>query len=130
MGQPLEFTREDLLRGEIVEPGWYTIEIKSYEEGPTKDTLSFNRILNAVVVCNAGNGDVQFAGVPIKLNFNSKTPGFAVGYLAALGISAEEGKRYDLEKTVGETVDAFIANRTWQDRLVNDVKHQYRTVKK
>ena len=128
MGSPIEFSNEDLLRGEIVEPGWYTVKINSYEEAPSKNGDSTNYILNTVIVRNSGNGDEAFAGVPIKLNFNSKAKGFSIGFLKALGIGAESGQRYDLEQTVGEIVDVHITTGTYQDRPKNEVNHSYRPV--
>ena len=90
------------------------------------DAQSTNYPVEGTILFNADNGDTTFANVPLDWNFNSKAIGFAVGYLAAMGVEVTPGKRFDLSKTAGQDIDIFVENDTYQNRLVNRVNHKYR----
>ncbi len=123
----IEFGQKDLLRGKIVTPAWYLVRIDGVGEKPSSGGDSTNYPVEGVIIKNADDGSEEFAGVPLDWNFNSKAIGFAVGYLAAFGITPEAAKRYDLNATAGKFVEMFVENDTWQGRMVNRVNHKYRT---
>jgi len=125
----IQFSDRDLLRGKIVEPGWYVVTINNIGEAPSKDGGSTNYPVEAAIVRNADNGSEDFAGVPIDWNFNSKAIGFAVGFLAAFGVDVKSGQRFDLANAVGKQVEVFIETGEWQGRMKNQVSHKYRTVR-
>jgi hypothetical protein len=125
----IQFTERDLLRGKIVEPAWYVVNINNVGEAPSKDGGSTNYPVEGVVVKNADTGDETFAGVPLDWNFNSKAIGFAAGYLASFGADPQVGKRYELADTVGRDIEVFIETGEWQGRLKNQVNHKYRPLR-
>lgn len=123
------FSDKDMLRGKVITPDWYRVKIDEVGESASKDGNSTNYPVSATVICNASNGDEAFAGVPVEWNFNSKAIGFAVGFLQALGVEVEAGKRYQLEHAIGKELEVFIENDTYQGRLVNRVNHKYRALR-
>ena len=92
----LEFSDKDILRGKVISPDWYRVQIDEFEEKLSKDGQSTNFNYEGTVISNASNGDTEFANVPVRWNFNSKAKGFMIGFLAVFGITVEKGKRYDL----------------------------------
>jgi|SRR5712671_4002823 len=127
----ISFSQRDLMRGKIITPAWYRVRIDSVGESPAKASEkgpSTNYPVEATILFNGDTGDVEFAGVPLDWNFNSKAIGFAVGYLEALGVDVKAGTRFDLNASAGHEVDVFVENDTYQGRLVNRVNHKYRKV--
>ena len=125
----VQFSDRDLLRGKVVEPAWYVVNIVSVGEAPSKDGGSTNYPVEGVIVKNADNGSEEFAGVPLDWNFNSKAIGFAVGFLAALGVDVKAGARFELSNAAGKQMEVFVENGEWQGRIVNRVNHKYRTLR-
>lgn len=121
-----EFSKRDLNAGKIVTPAWYRMKIEEVTEKPSKDQQSTNWVTVGTIIANADDGSTEFAEVPITWNFNSKALGFARGFLEALGITAELGKRYDPTAAVGQVLDVFVENGTYDGRIVNRVEHKYR----
>lgn len=122
----VQFTDRDLLRGKVVEPAWYLVNIDNIGEGPSKDGGSTNYPTEGTIIKNADTGDEKFKNVPIDWNFNSKAIGFAVGFLAAFGVDVKAGARFELANAVGKQVEVFIENGEYQGRMVNRVNHKYR----
>jgi len=127
----ISFSKKDILRGVILDPAWYRVKIDETGEKRSKAGDSDNYLMSATVIRNADNGDggsdkKPIAGVPLDWNFNSKAIGFMVGFFEALGQTVEEGKRFDLDATVGEVIDIFVENDTYEGRPVNRVNHKYR----
>ena len=125
----IQFSDRDLLRGKIVEPGWYLVSIDNIGEAPSKDGNSTNYPVEGKIIKNAETGSEEFTGVPLDWNFNSKAIGFAVGFLSAFGVDVKAGARFDLANAVGRTLEVFVENDTWQGRMVNRVNHKYRVVR-
>src|SRR5713226_4118841 len=125
----ISFTQKDLLRGKVVTPGWYRLKIDSQGEKLAKDSQSTNYLMEATIINNDDDGSTDFAGVPLEWNFNNKAMGFIIGYLKAMGHDVELDKRYDLGKTVGGEVVAYVANKLFENRVLNNVTSQYRAVR-
>jgi hypothetical protein len=125
----IEFSERDLLRGRIVEPAWYVLNVESVGEAPSKDGGSVNYPVEATIVQNDDNGDTKFAGTPITWNFNSKAMGFSVGFLKAMGVDVQPGKRYDLGGAAGKQIVVFVENAEYEGRTINRVNHKYRSLK-
>jgi hypothetical protein len=123
----IEFGKRDILRGKVIDPGWYRVRIDSVGEALSKDQQSTNYPVEGTILFNGDTGSVDFQGVPLDWNFNSKAIGFAVGFLAAFGVEAQAGKRVDLGNAAGQQLDVFVENDTWQGRVVNRVNHRYRS---
>src|SRR4249920_1577986 len=125
----ISFTDRDLLRGKVVEPAWYLVNIDAVGEGPSKDGGSTNYPVEATIVKNADTGSEDFKNVPLDWNFNSKAIGFAVGFLAAFGVDVKAGARFDLANAVGKQLEMFVENGEWQGRIKNQVNHKYRALR-
>jgi hypothetical protein len=126
------FSDSDLLRNKIVEPAWYTLHIEAHRDWtPTKDGQSNNCHYETVIEKNADNGSVEYAGVPIELQFNDKPKarGFIEGFLRGLGVVVEPKARYDGNSAVGKKIEAFIENDQYNGRLINRCNHKYRPVR-
>jgi hypothetical protein len=123
----IEFSEKDILRGKLIQPGFYRVRIDDVKEGLSKNGDSTNWVIDGTILFNADNGDKSFEGCPTPYwNFNSKAPGFFLGILAALGTVPEPGKRYDPKGLKGKEVDIMITNELYEGRMVNRVPHQYR----
>ncbi len=128
----ISFSDSDRLRNKVVDPAWYTLDIQGHRDwSPTKDGQSNNCHMECVIERNADNGDTEFAGVPIELQFNDKpkAKGFIEGFLRGLGVDIQSNVRYDLNSAIGKKVEAFVENDTYNGRLVNKVNHKYRPVR-
>ena len=122
----IEFGKRDLLRGKVVDPAWYRVRIENVSEAISKDGKSTNYPVEATILFNGDTGNTDFQMVPLDWMFNSKAVGFAVGFLAAFGVTAEVGKRFNLDNAIGKELDVFVENDTYQGRMVNRVNHKYR----
>jgi len=125
----IEFSERDLLRGKVVEPAWYVMRIESIGEAPSKDGGSVNFPVEGTIVKNDDTGSEEYAGVPVSWNFNSKAMGFSVGFLKAMGVDVQPGKRYDLGGAAGKELVVFVENAEWEGRTINRVNHKYRQMK-
>jgi len=125
----ISFSDRDLLRGKVVEPAWYVVDIGNIGEQPSKDGGSTNYPVEGMIVRNADNGSEDFKGVPLDWMFNSKAIGFAVGFLAAFGVDVKAGARFDLANAIGKQLEVFVENGEWQGRIVNRVNHKYRALR-
>lgn len=129
----ITFSARDLQQGKIITPSWYRVRVNSIGESPAKQSdkgPSTNYPVEGTVLFNGDNGDIEFANTPINWMFNSKAPGFAVGFFKSLGFDdVAEGVRYDFSAAEGKELDVFIENDVWQGRTVNRVNHKYRLPK-
>ena len=131
MSPLVEFTESDLLRSKVVSPAWYRLDLGLVSEWtPSKDGQSNNCTIDGTILGNADNGETEFAGVPITLQFNDKPKarGFIEGFLRALGVDVAVG-RFDLAAAGGKQVDAFIENATYEGRIQNRCNHKYRQIR-
>lgn len=123
------FDEKTLLRGKVIRPDWYRVHIDSVGEAASKDGGSTNYPVEGTIVANMSNpDDKEFVGVPLDWNFNSKAIGFAVGFLASLGVDVKAGTRYDLANAAGKDIGVFIENGEYQGRIVNRVNHKYKPI--
>jgi len=124
----LEISQKDIDRSKLITPGYYQIRVDKHSEALSSKGDSTNFILEGTILCNDDNGSTEFQGVPAPYwNFNSKAPGFAVGFLTALkgGEEIRPG-RFDLSAAVGKVVAAEIKNELFEGRMVNRITHTYR----
>jgi hypothetical protein len=128
----VDFSESDLLRNKLVPPAWYTLELGAVGPWtPTKDQQSNNCLIEAVILRNADTGETEgISGIPITLQFNDKPKarGFIEGFLRALGVDVQAG-RYNLGAAVGQKIDAFVENNTWEGRTSNRASNKFRTVR-
>jgi hypothetical protein len=126
MSPIITFSQKDILRGTVVTPGWYRVHIDNIGEALSSDKNSTNYPVEATILFNGDNGEIQFTGVPLDWNFNSKAIGFATGFLAALGVEVKAGSRFELSNAAGKDIDVWVENGDWNGRIVNRVNHKYR----
>lgn len=119
------FTEEDFLRGKLVPPTWYLMEITSVEEKPSKDGGSTNYVTEGKILQDEA-GSTEYAGVPITWNFNSKARGFILGFLQSLGVDVKPGMRIELAAAVGRKLYVYVENKTYEGRVLNSVNHKYK----
>lgn len=123
----IEFSDKDIKRGKLIAPAWYRVRIDNVEDQLSKNGDSTNTNLDGTIIKNADTGDTEFAEFPTpRWSFNSKAPGFAIGLLAAFGIDAEKGKRYELKSFEGKDIEVMIENELYDGRMVNRINHKYR----
>ena len=79
----LRLTPEDHLRGKVIPPGWYPVEVVNVEEKPAKSDGSTNWSIECKVI------DGELKGVVLYTNFNEKAPGFAKNFIVASGVKKE-----------------------------------------
>lgn len=113
----VRFTRESLLMGRLLDPGWYPMKVKQINEKPAKDgSTNF-----MVKLENTKEGDDQ--GVVVTRVFNEKPEaiGFMRPYLEAFGVNVEADVDFDIYQTEGEMLEVYIQHRvTDQQQTVND----------
>ena len=123
----LDVSSDDIQRGKLLTPDWYRVRIDSVEESLSKNGDSKNIILKGRILFNANDGSEEFKDVPIPYwNFNSKAPGFAIGFMNAIGHPVDHAGRIDLSLAEGKEVDVFITNELYNNSMVNRVNHRYR----
>jgi hypothetical protein len=123
------FDEQDFLRGKIVAPGWYLMEIGSVGEKPAANGESTNYPTEGTIIKNDDDDSTDFAGVPVMWNFNSKFKSAILAFLAAMGQEVTPGQRVQLEAAVGKKIAVYVDNKTYEGRILNDVKHKYRAPK-
>jgi hypothetical protein len=125
----VSFSARDLKRGVVVTPAWYRVKIEAVGEQPSADGGSTNYPVEGTIICNADDGSKDFAEVPITWNFNSKAMGFSRGFLEAQGVQVLPDTRYELAASEGKVIEVFIDNKTYNNRILNNVNHQYRAAR-
>lgn len=116
------FSKRDLLQGKTVNPAWYRCKVDTVGEAPSKDGGSTNYPVDFTIMFEGDTGSTEFADVPFQNNFNSKAIGMAVPFLTALGVPIEAEKRIDLKAAEGMSLDVYVGNKTYEGRILNDVK--------
>lgn len=116
---PLTFTvtREDMLRGKTLDPGWYKLFIKNVTQEPAGTDGSTNTIIDFVVT------EGGFKDVPLRRWFSEKAPGFIVPFLVACGAPVgEQGGTFDMDRCKGKTILGYVINEMYQNRPTNKVE--------
>lgn len=108
------FTKEQLLAGKMLPPGWYTVLVKSFQEEPAGTDGSANYIYSLVV------DDDVFKGVPVRFQANEKWyTGEFIEFLDILLGGIQPGVAVDFDKLVGKKVQAFIQRGEYKGRPQN-----------
>ena len=116
---PLTFviTKEDVLRGKIVDPGWYKVNVKNVRQEAAATDGSTNTWIDMVIL------EGPFKDVPLLRNFNEKAPGFAIPFITALGGKVtEEGATFDMERAKGKQLLVYVKNGMYKDKPQNQVE--------
>lgn len=123
----ISITQKDILRGKLVDPGWYRVKIEDIGEKTSKSGDSQNFPVEATILFNSETKSEEFKGVPLNWNFNEKAMGFAVGFLNALDVAVPpDGGRFELSAAIGKVIDVTVVRGEYEGRPVNRVEHKYR----
>ena len=122
----IEFSTQDMLRGKILSPDWYTLIIDKIEERLSKDGGSTNIWFEATVIKNASTGSTEFEGVPLRWCMNSKFSSTIMAFLKLFGVEPELGKKYTFAFAEGKQVDYFVQNKMFENRVINEITNQFR----
>lgn len=100
-------TPDDLKKGDLVEPGWYPVEITKYEEKDADTDKSTNCIFHFKIL------DGPSKGVTPRTQFNEKALGFGKNFYKALGFPFDPAKGYELStelfrQTEGAKLQIYI----------------------
>lgn len=119
-------TREDVLRGKVLEPGWYPVTVKSVDEEVSSKGDSTNYVVILLV-----DGPEHVAGTPLKVYFNEKAIGRSIPFINACAgkdlidektVASDKPMTIDLGKTVGKSILAYVANGNYNGRTTNQVE--------
>lgn len=120
----VEFTRTDILRGKVLEPGWYPMEVKSVTEEVSSKGDSTNYVVELEVLSPA-----HVVGTPLKVYFNEKAKGRMIPFVNACGadvndktVSVEKPMAIDIDKCVNKKVQGYVKNETYDGRTINKVE--------
>ena len=117
---PMTFTvsREDMLRGKTVDPGWYKTIIRNVSQEPASTDGSTNTIIDLIIT-----DDGPFKDVPLKRFFSEKAPGFAIPFLIACGAKVgEQGVTVNMEHCKGKTIMTYVGNGMYNNRPTNNAE--------
>ena len=119
----LTLTRETILRGKIVDPGWYRCVVKDVNEDLTKSGDSTNYLVDLTII-----SPKKFEGVPLRRLYNEKAMGFAIDYFKAFGVKNLDGsvERVNItpemfNATVGREVDVMVVTGSYNNAPKNEV---------
>jgi len=99
------FSEEDILRGTLVKPYWYAVEISSVEDITASTGVSGTEI--TVKILNDG----PYKGIPVNIRYYENAPGFAKNFVSALGATVKAGLEVNFDqKLVGKKLEAYIKN--------------------
>ena len=120
----ITITKEDLLRGKILEAGWYHAEVKEIVEEVSKSGNSTNQVVDFIIIAGPATG------VPLRtwLNDSPTSKGLAfVPYLLAFGVDLNDktigsGKTFDTDATKGKKLDIYVQPSSYEGRAVNQIK--------
>lgn len=125
----IDFSKRDILRSTIVDPGYYLVQIQKVSESISKKGNSTNYVIDeAEIICDESGG-TKFAGVPVPYwGFNSLAKGFMIPFFEAIeGEKIEDGSRMQWSNALeGKKVYVMIDNEMFEGRPVNKQKHMYK----
>jgi hypothetical protein len=123
---PLKFivTREDMLRGKILDPGWYKVRVSKATQEPSSAGDSTNTWIHFTVLGGPEQKDKsKIVETPLRRCFSEKAPGFIVPYLVACGAKVnEDGGEFDVEKSVGKELMVYVKTGMYENKPQNNVE--------
>lgn len=116
MALKLNLTREDILQGKVVPPGWYLCNIKDVTQEKAKSSDSWNYVLYFSIA------DGPHKDVPLKFWISEKAPGVVAPLIEIFtGKEMQAGVDYDLESMKGKQIRVNVKNDEYNGRLTNKV---------
>lgn len=111
----ITFTQGDILRGKLLDPGWYTFKITKIEQATAKAGGSINTIITFQLENHSA------AGKEIQLYFNSKAKSGIIPVFAAITGPVEPGSSYDTDDLLQKSLDCKVIHDTYEGNLKNDI---------
>lgn len=134
---PVQFglSRQDVLTGKPIDPGWVPVAIKRVEETKAGATAKNPGSTLVVIHCTVTSG--KFKDYPLKFQFSEVSPGFAVPFWNALLPADKQIKDTDEnpvmppfdDKLIKAELEVEIENSMYNGRMQNNVK-DYRPLQK
>lgn len=117
MPSPFRITKEDVLRSQVIKPGWYLMSIENVSQGPGKnDPNSITTTVNLKIE------EGEFAGVPIQVWFSEKAAGRATQFIQAVfHQKVEDAVDLDLDNAIGRRVKGYVVNDKFNNQITNKV---------
>lgn len=117
MPSPFRINKEDVLRSQVVKPGWYLMTVENVSQGPgTNDPNSITTTVNLKIE------EGEYAGVPLRVWFNEKAAGRATPFIQAVfHQKVEEGVDLDFDAAIGRKVKGYVVNDKWNNQITNKV---------
>lgn len=124
MSLKVQITKEDVLRGKVLEMGWYKVTVKSIVEEVAASGNSVNYVCDFIV-----DSPESVAGTPIRHWFNSSDAGRArwPAFFNALGANINEKTlskpiEVDFELALNRSLDIFVQpGKTKDGKDVNQI---------
>jgi len=117
----LSISETDVLRGTILTPGWYTVNIQEVEERPSRGDGSIFWKMSSIIT------EGEQKGVPVTFGFSEKAPSFAIPFVEAISGQPASAGDVDLNNAQGKNLEIYITNGLYNDKPTNEVK-QYRPI--
>ena len=111
----VRFNQEDLDKGKLVTPGWYSAKVLTVEEKPAETDGSMNWNYKLSIVGS------EFNGVPVYRTFNEKGKGYMIRFIESLGGRVTAGTEFDPQRAIGKILRIFIKNELYQNNMRNNV---------
>lgn len=111
----ITFTKEDILKVKIVNPGWYPCIVKSFEQQQANTDGSDLFVFNLII-----EGDSPFKGVPVRLQGSEKF--YSSEFMEFIEIAnggITPGVPVEFEKLVGKKVIGFVQKGEYKGRPQN-----------
>jgi len=120
----MTYTEEDIKRGDLIEPGWYLLEISRVNDKPAKDGKSMNTWVHFTIL-QREDGDKKFEKTPLSLCVSEKAVTMHKAFLASVGIIlTEKGGGFDLTtmNLPGKKTRGMIVNSPFEGRMTNKLE--------
>src|SRR5579864_6206134 len=115
----LTITPEDKLKGKVIPPGVYKVEVHYVEEtkagANAKNPGSQNWNVQFTII------DGEYKGVSVYKTFNETAPGFAVPFVEACGgkLNPKEAFELDFHRTVKTHLRVVVSNSLYNGTMKN-----------
>ena len=113
----VRITKDDLLKTQLLEPGWYPCEITGYTEETSKKGDSVNMIPTFIVIGSKGKGAV------LRTWFNEQGTVYMKNFLESIGAKMGSDGDFDVdlsEKTLkGKRLQVYITRGEYQGKGQN-----------
>ena len=123
----IKVTKEDLAKGKIFGPGWFTFLVTKYEEkkSKNKDNPSTNHIFTLTCQANGEPENDAMMGAGFPVFFNEQAIGNIGPFFEALGAKKDEAGEYAVEPLacVGKKIDGFCEPRKEEGKTYNQVNN-------